>query len=66
MYSTVLEGAFCLPYALFNDSVKNGLKGRFVTKAFKEWQKKTEKCNEHQSLHYNSVCMELADQLNGE
>ena len=62
-YSTLLDGAFCLPYALFNDVVKNGLKGMLVTKPFKAWHKKAEKCKKHQSLRYHNVCLEMADQL---
>ena len=63
MYSMLLVSAFCLPCALFNDIVKKGLKGTFVTKPFKVWQKKPEKCKEHQSLCYHSAYMKLADQL---
>ena len=35
----------------------------FVTKPFKAWHKKAEKCKKHQSLRYHNVCLEMADQL---
>ena len=61
MYSAVLDGAFHLHCAQFNDSVRNELEGKFVTTPFKAWQNKTKKCKKNHSVHYHSARMELAD-----
>ena len=64
-YSTQLDGAFCVPCALFNGSgVKGRLQlGKLVTRPFRAWQKMSEKFAEHQSTKYHQACMELADDL---
>ena len=63
--STQLDGAFCVPCALFNGSgVKGRLQlGKLVTRPFRAWQKMSEKFAGHQLTKYHQACMELADDL---
>ena len=59
-YSKRLDGAFCLPCALFNP---NSVKGKFLTKPFRKSQKKSQMCKEHRKLQYHQASLELADEL---
>ena len=40
-YSTKVNGAFCVPCALFSSDC---IKAQLVTKPFQAWKKKSEKC----------------------
>ena len=60
VYSEKVDGAFCIACTIFcNDP----LKGYFVSKPFRIWNKKSEKTNEHAKSHYHQKSMELADNL---
>ena len=62
-YSKRLDGGFCIPCALFNSLSGKQIKGKFVTKPFKIWRKKSEQCKGHETLKYHESAMELADNL---
>lgn len=58
-YSELLDGAFCITSALFCASPAT--KGQFVTKSFQAWNKKSEKCKEHEHSVYQQEAMEQAN-----
>ncbi len=60
VYSTKVDGAFCLPCVLFSTGRING---QLVTRPFHAWQKKSEKCREHERCQYHQVALSQADQL---
>ena len=59
VYSQVLDGAFCIPCALF--CMNRGNRGQLVNKPFIAWQKKSEKFKEHERAHYHQESLELAE-----
>ena len=62
-YSQKIDGAFCLPCAIFNghSGIKNF--GALVTRPFRTWQKKTEKFCDHEKKQYHQVSLQFADDL---
>ena len=62
-YSKKLDGAFCVPCALFNGACTKPIKGKLVTAPFRTWQKKSEKFKAHESLHCHSESLMFATDL---
>lgn len=61
VYSEVAEGAFCKACALF---CKNRAgKGLFVNAPFRTWQKKAEKCKDHEHAKYHQEALQLAEEF---
>ena len=60
-YSFHLDGAFCLPCALFSGRTDSA--AALVTKPFTKWNKAHEKFKAHSSLHYHAEAMTAAADL---
>lgn len=61
VYSEVAEGAFCKACALF---CKNRAgKGLFMNVPFCTWQKKAEKCKDHEHTKYHQEALQLAEEF---
>ena len=60
VYSMQIDGAFCIACVLFTSS---SVKGRFVTLPFRAWQKKSEKCKQHECCGYHQDALRQADNL---
>ncbi|XP_013421627.1 52 kDa repressor of the inhibitor of the protein kinase-like [Lingula anatina] len=59
VYSTHLDGAYCMSCVLFcND--RQG-KGIFINKPFTAWQKRSEKCREHEKTKYHQDSLQVAE-----
>ena len=58
-----LDGGVCVARAIFNGVDVPQIKEKFVTKPFKMWHKKSEKCKEHETLKYHDTAMQLAHDL---
>ena len=56
-YSTVLDGGFCMPCALFSSNVS----GQLVSKPFRKWNKMSECFSNHSSTKYHQDSLVLAD-----
>ncbi|XP_037534998.1 zinc finger MYM-type protein 1 [Nematolebias whitei] len=61
VYSQNVDGVFCLGCSLF--CTNRSAKGSFVTRPFTAWQKKAEKCREHQSSKYHQEALQLKDEF---
>ena len=61
VYSTVVDGVFCISCALFCRN--RATKGQFVNTPFRHWQKKSEKCADHQNSKFHQESLSLADQF---
>ena len=51
VYSEEVDGTFCIACALFCRS--RSTLGQFVNSPFRTWQKKNEKCKDHQTARYH-------------
>ena len=60
VYSEQVDGAFCIPCAIF---CANPSKGVFVTKPFRAWNKQGEKSKAHERCSYHQHALEKADLL---
>ena len=60
VYSEQVDGAFCIACAIFS---AHPSKGKFVTKPFRVWNKKSEKVKEHDRCLYHQSALEQADRL---
>ena len=60
-YSGKLDGGFCIPCALFPAGGRYGKSGKFLTRPFRKWNKKSEQCGGHQKLAYHGESMKMAD-----
>ena len=52
-YSTMCDGAFCILCALLGDNHNRAAMGSFVNEPFRSWNKKNEKCDEHEHSKYH-------------
>ena len=57
-YSTKVDGCFCVPCALFCN-----VNSQLVTRPFNKWQKKTERCREHERCCYHQDALLQAEHL---
>lgn len=60
VYSDKVDGVFCIVCAIF---ASDPLKGTFVTRPFRKWQKKSEKAKEHEHCSYHQKSLEMANQF---
>ena len=60
VYSTKLDGGFCVACTLFN-TAGNTLTGKFLTRPFNKWNKKSLHCGGHEKSAYHETCLKLAD-----
>ena len=63
VYSTRMDGGFCMPCALFNGMSNAQVTGKFITRPFKKWNKKTKLCKSHELTKYHQTSLSLADDL---
>ena len=61
VYSEEVDGAVCITCALFSRS--RSTLGQFVNSPFRTWQKKNEKCKDHQTARYHQELLQLADEF---
>ena len=59
VYSEALDGAFCIPCALF-DKNHAGTRKTFVVSPFRLWHKKTQKCKDHELTQYHQKALQLS------
>lgn len=60
VYSEQVDGVFCIACALFRADPS---RGKFVTKPFRVWNKKSEKVKEHEHCLYHQSALENSDHL---
>ena len=60
VYSSKLDGGFCVPCALFSTT---GRTGKFLTRPFSKWNKKSMHCSSHEKAMYHEAALKLADEF---